>query len=151
MARKSRKVDFVNVGVVADDTRHRTKEAKAEIKHPVFRAGLYARLSLESEENRERNTIETQMELLKKFVDQTTDIVVEKEYFDISKTGTDFERSGFDEMMQDIRSSRINCVIVKDLSRLGRNYVEAGNYIERVFPFFDVRFIAVTDGYDSEN
>lgn len=150
MARKSRKVDFVNVGVVADDTRHRTKEAKAEIKHPVFRAGLYARLSLESEENRERNTIETQMELLKKFVDQTTDIVVEKEYFDISKTGTDFERSGFDEMMQDIRSSRINCVIVKDLSRLGRNYAEAGNYIERVFPFFDVRFIAVTDGYDSE-
>jgi DNA invertase Pin-like site-specific DNA recombinase len=145
MARKSRKVDFVNTGVLAE-----TRETETENKNPVFRAGLYARLSLESEANRERNTIETQMELLKKFVDQATDIVVEKEYFDISKTGTDFERSGFDEMMQDIRNDRINCVIVKDLSRLGRNYVEAGNYIERVFPFFDVRFIAVTDGYDSE-
>lgn len=150
MARKSRKVDFVNVGTVADGVRDGAVEAKTGTKHPVFRAGLYARLSLESEVNRERNTVETQMELLKKFVDGTDDIVVEKEYFDISKTGTDFERSGFDEMMRDIRNNRINCVIVKDLSRLGRNYVEAGNYIERVFPFFEVRFIAVTDGYDSE-
>lgn len=150
MARKSRKVDFVNTGNVTDNTVSTMQESRMETKAPVFRAGLYARLSLESEANRERNTVETQMELLKKFVDQTTDIVVEKEYFDISKTGTDFERSGFDEMMQDIRNNRINCVIVKDLSRLGRNYVEAGNYIERVFPFFEVRFIAVTDGYDSE-
>lgn len=150
MARKSRKVDFVNTGSVADNTIGTMQESRTETKVPVFRAGLYARLSLESEANKERNTVETQMELLKKFVDQTTDIVVEKEYFDISKTGTDFERSGFDEMMQDIRNNRINCVIVKDLSRLGRNYVEAGNYIERVFPFFEVRFIAVTDGYDSE-
>ncbi len=150
MARKSRKVDFVNIGVVTDGIESGTKEIKVETKHPVFRAGLYARLSLESEANRERNTIETQMELLKKFVDQTADIVVEKEYFDISKTGTNFERSGFDEMMQDVRNNRINCIIVKDLPRLGRNYIEAGNYIERVFPFFDIRFIAVTDGYDSE-
>lgn len=150
MARKSRKTDFVNAGTTAADAASVKAEHEAEAKHPVYRAGLYARLSFESGANRERNTIETQMELLKKFVDQTTDIVVEKEYFDISKTGTDFERSGFDEMMQDVRSSRINCIIVKDLSRLGRNYVEAGNYIERVFPFFEVRFIAVTDGYDSE-
>lgn len=150
MARKSRKVNFVNNTVTAECDACKTVEYKAEVKHPVFRAGLYARLSLESEENRERDTVETQMELLKNFVDQTEDIVVEKEYFDISQTGTDFERSGFDEMMQDVRNSRINCIIVKDLSRLGRNYVESGNYIERVFPFFDVRFIAVTDGYDSE-
>ena len=89
------------------------------------------------------------MELIKKFVDGADDIVVEHEYMDVSKTGTNFERSGFEEMMRDIRDGRINCVIVKDLSRLGRNYVEAGNYVERVFPFFEVRFIAVTDGYDS--
>lgn len=114
MARKSRKVDFVNTGSVADNTISTMQESRTETKVPVFKAGLYARLSLESEANKERNTVETQMELLKKFVDQTTDIVVEKEYFDISKTGTDFERSGFDEMMQDIRNNRINCVIVKD-------------------------------------
>ena len=141
MARKSRKVDFVNVGKVA--------AAAAKEEKPVFRAGLYARLSLESEANRERGTIENQMELLKKFVEGTDDIVAEREYMDVSKTGTNFERDGFEEMMRDIRDGRINCVIVKDLSRLGRNYVEAGNYVERVFPFFEVRFIAVTDGYDS--
>ena len=77
------------------------------------------------------------------------DIVVAKEYYDISKTGTNFERDGFNEMMQDIKEGNIDCVIVKDLSRLGRNYVEAGSYIERVFPFFNVRFISVNDHYDS--
>lgn len=142
MARKSRKIGFVNVGKTA--AAEPVKEEK-----PVFRAGLYARLSLESEANKERGTIENQMELLKKFVEGADDIVVEHEYMDVSTTGTNFERSGFEEMMRDIRDGRINCVIVKDLSRLGRNYVEAGNYVERVFPFFEVRFIAVTDGYDS--
>lgn len=117
----------------------------------VFRAGLYARLSLESEANRERNTIENQMALLKSFVAGKKDLEAVQEYFDISKTGTDFDRPGFSKMMQDIREGRINCVIVKDLSRLGRNYVDAGNYIERVFPFFHVRFIAVNDNYDSAN
>jgi site-specific DNA recombinase len=142
MARKSRKVDFVNVGKAA-------VAAAVKNEKPVFRAGLYARLSLESEANRERGTIENQMELLKKFAEGADDIVVEREYMDVSRTGTNFERDGFEEMMRDIRDGRINCVIVKDLSRLGRNYVEAGNYVERVFPFFEVRFIAVTDGYDS--
>lgn len=142
MARKSRKADFVSTGKVE-------KPVAVREEMPVFRAGLYARLSLESDANKERGTIENQMELLKKFVDGTDDIVVEREYMDISKTGTNFERDGFEEMMRDIRDGRINCVIVKDLSRLGRNYVKAGNYVERVFPFFEVRFIAVTDGYDS--
>lgn len=149
MARKSRKTDFVSSSFPGRNAAGTA--AEAQVQHPVFRAGLYARISLESDADRDRNTAETQMELLKKFVEQAADIAAEKEYFDISRTGTDFERPGFDEMMQDIRDGRINCVIVKDLSRLGRNYVETGNYIERVFPFFDVRFIAVTDGYDSEN
>lgn len=149
MARKSRKTDFVSSSFPGRNAAGTA--AEAQVQHPVFRAGLYARISLESDADRDRNTAETQMELLKKFVEQSADIAAEKEYFDISRTGTDFERPGFDEMMQDIRDGRINCVIVKDLSRLGRNYVETGNYIERVFPFFDVRFIAVTDGYDSEN
>ena len=62
----------------------------------IYHAALYARLSLESEANRDRNTIETQMQLLHSFVDGTKDIVVEKEYFDISQTGTNFDRPGFD-------------------------------------------------------
>ena len=144
MARKSRKVDYVNVG----NRENLVREAENQCGK-VSHAALYARLSYESEKNRERNTIETQMVLLHNFVKEQKDIVVVKEYFDISKTGTNFERDGFNEMMQDIKEGTVDCVIVKDLSRLGRNYVEAGSYIERVFPFFNVRFISVNDHYDS--
>ena len=90
------------------------------------------------------------MELLRKFVAEREDMVIGKEYADISCTGTNFERPGFEAMVRDMRDGVIDCIVVKDLSRLGRDYVETGNYIERVFPFFGVRFIAVTDGYDSE-
>lgn len=145
MARKSKKVDFVNV-----DDLPQTGAAPSMPKSVCYKAGLYARLSEETEENRERATVETQMELLRKFAAEQDDMAVAREYADISCTGTNFERPGFEEMMQDVRNGEINCIIVKDLSRLGRDYVETGNYIERVFPFFDVRFIAVTDGYDSE-
>ena len=142
MARKSRK----NIGNAPAAVCDRVTEEK---NTKIYHAGLYARLSLESEANRDRSTIETQMELLHSFVDDEPDIIVEKEYFDISQTGTDFNREGFEEMIADMRSGRIDCIIVKDLSRLGRNYIETGNFVERVFPFFGVRFIAVTDGFDS--
>lgn len=145
MARKSKKVDFVNVNDLPQ-----AGTAPAPAKAVCYKAGLYARLSEETEANRERATIGTQMDLLRKFVEERDDMSIAKEYADISCTGTNFERPAFEEMMQDMRNGVINCIIVKDLSRLGRNYVETGNYIERVFPFFDVRFIAVTDGYDSE-
>ncbi|MFG6322866.1 recombinase family protein [uncultured Phocaeicola sp.] len=145
MARKSKKIDFVNV----NDLGQQTMTVSAPVKSACYKVGLYARLSEETEANRERATIETQMELLRKFVAENDDMVVFKEYADISYSGTNFERPGFEEMIKDMRSGLLNCIVVKDLSRLGRNYVETGNYIERVFPFFDVRFIAVTDGYDS--
>ncbi len=144
MARKSKKVDFVNV-----KDQNRAIYTPLSEKSAAYQVALYARLSEETEANRERATIETQMELLRHFASEQDDMVVAKEYFDISYSGTNFERPGFEEMIQDMRMGKINCIIVKDLSRLGRNYVETGNYIERVFPFFDVRFIAVTDGYDS--
>ena len=70
-------------------------------------------------------------------------------YTDIGKTGTDFEREGFEHMMRDVRMRKIDCIVVKDLSRFGRNHIETGNYIEKIFPFMGVRFIAVTDGFDS--
>lgn len=145
MARKSKKVDFVNVNDMPQ-----AGAVPAPAKAVCYKAGLYTRLSEETEANRERATVETQMELLRKFVAEREDMVIAKEYADISCTGTNFDRPGFEEMMRDMRNGSINCIIVKDLSRLGRNYVETGNYIERVFPFFDVRFVAVTDGYDSD-
>ncbi len=145
MARKSRKKLLDNAGNIEQ----KVSADSIKNKKACYKAGLYARLSEESEADRERATIETQMDLLRRFVSDSDDIAVEREYFDISYSGTNFNRPGFEEMVQDMRKGIINCIIVKDLSRLGRDYIETGNYIERVFPFFNVRFIAVTDGYDS--
>ena len=70
-------------------------------------------------------------------------------YVDNGQTGTDFDRPGWEQMMEDVKEGKINCIIVKDLSRFGRNYLEAGDYLEKIFPFLGVRFIAVNDQYDS--
>lgn len=70
-------------------------------------------------------------------------------YVDDGYTGTDFNRPGFQQLLEDMRSGNVNCVLVKDLSRLGRNYIEVGNYIEQIFPVFNVRFIAINDNVDS--
>ena len=74
-----------------------------------------------------------------------------KRYADDGYTGTNFERPGFKRMMEDIKSGKINCIIVKDLSRLGRNYIEMGKYLEQIFPMMGIRFIAINDNYDNAN
>ena len=134
--------------------------ARKSRKHPVepsqdksaqlYKVAIYARLSSETEANRHRETIETQIEFVNHFVEEHDDMVLVDIYEDRSYSGTDFDRPGFQQMIDDIRSGKINTVCTKDLSRLGRNYLETGNLIERVFPFLDVRYIAITDGYDSE-
>ncbi len=124
------------------------KQARAPID-PVWKAGIYARLSVDSNE-RKNESIDTQIEIAKDYIGQTGDIELIECYTDLGKTGTNFNREGFGRMMADVRGRRINCVVVKDFSRFGRNYIETGNYIEKIFPFMKVRFIAVTDGYDSE-
>lgn len=119
-----------------------------------YKAGIYARLS--SDQNEKKNeSVEVQIEIAKKFVEEYNsqktgeNIEVIEYYSDLGKTGSNFEREGFLRLLQDIRLGEINCVIVKDLSRFGRNYLEAGNYIEKIFPFLGVRFIAVADGFDT--
>lgn len=148
MARKSRKNMPV---VVAEPTDNLTTKAILGLDKQVkpFQVAIYARLSFESEANKERDTVDTQIAYIREFVREQPDMVEVDVYADVSVTGTTFERPEFDRMMQDIRSGKINTVITRDLSRLGRNYVEAGNYIERVFPFLDVRYIAITDDFDS--
>jgi DNA invertase Pin-like site-specific DNA recombinase len=76
-------------------------------------------------------------------------MAVISEYEDTDQSGTNFNRPGFNRMLDDIRNKKINCIIVKDLSRFGRNHLETGNYLERVFPFMGVRFISINDNYDS--
>ena len=117
----------------------------------VFKAALYARISVETERKREADTIGNQLQLLKDFAFEHPDIKVFDIYSDDDISGTDFIRPEFSRMMNDIRDGKVDCVIVKDLSRLGRNYLESGEYIEMVFPFFGVRFIAITDRFDTLN
>lgn len=115
----------------------------------LYHAAIYARLSFETEANRERETIDTQIAYLKNFIDRQEDMELADIYADISVSGINFERPEFERMMEDIRAGKIDTVITKDLSRLGRNYIDSGTYIERIFPLFHVRYIAVNDDYDT--
>lgn len=114
----------------------------------IYSVGIYARLSVDASE-RKNESIETQVEIAKEFIGHQNDMVIYDSYTDIGKTGTNFEREGFERMMRDVRMRKIDCIVVKDLSRFGRNHIETGNYIEKIFPFMGVRFIAVTDNFDS--
>ncbi|MGN0462332.1 MAG: recombinase family protein [Ruminococcus sp.] len=139
MARKSRKQTTIS-------------QAQAPVSTPdskVFRTVLYARLSADEHCRAEGTTIENQLYLLREYVKDKPYLQVVGEYYDDGVTGTKFDRPDFNRMIADMRAGKIDCIIVKDLSRLGRNYLEAGDYLEKIFPFFGVRFIAITDGYDS--
>lgn len=116
----------------------------------IYSVGIYARLSVDANE-RKNESIETQVEIAKEFIGRQPDMTIYDSYTDIGKTGTNFEREGFERMMRDVRMRKIDCIVVKDLSRFGRNHIETGNYIEKIFPFMGVRFIAVTDDFDSMN
>ena len=111
----------------------------------------YTRLSHEDGDKAESDSIANQRSLIRDFISKHPEIHMVEEKSDDGYSGVNFDRPAFQEMMEDIRAGKINCVVVKDLSRLGRNYIEAGNYIERVFPFLGVRFIAINDNYDSND
>ncbi len=115
----------------------------------LWSTAIYLRLSVEDNGRRESDSIENQRQQLLEYVAQALELELAEIYEDNGFTGTDFERPAFQRMISDIRSGKVSCVVVKDLSRLGRNYVEAGNYLEKVFPFLGVRFIAVNDHFDS--
>lgn len=100
-------------------------------------------------DKQESNSVTSQKTLLNEFVEEHDDLIVYDTYIDDGFTGTDFNRPSFQRLLEDMRNGNINCVIVKDLSRLGRNYIEVGNYIEQVFPLFNIRFIAINDFVDS--
>lgn len=111
---------------------------------------LYERLSRDDELQGESNSISTQRMMLRKYATEHGLNVVD-EYIDDGYSGTNFERPGFKRMIDDIEAGKINCVIVKDLSRFGRNYLQVGMYTEMIFPQKNVRFIAIDNGVDSEN
>ena len=121
----------------------------------IYHAAIYVRLSKEdgdvaSAAKAESNSISNQKNLIKDFLKDKDDIIVVSERVDDGYSGSDFERPGFQMMMDDIRRGTVDCVIVKDLSRFGREYIDSGKYIERLFPALGVRFIAVNDHIDSK-
>ena len=115
----------------------------------TYNAAIYVRLSKEDGDKSESDSIGNQRDLIKDFLKSMPDICLCSERVDDGYSGVDFLRPGFQAMIEDIRAGKINCVIVKDFSRFGRNYIEVGKYLENIFPFLGVRFISVNDHYDS--
>lgn len=118
-------------------------------KENLLDTAAYIRLSVENGGNETDETLVVQQLLVEKFIEQHSDLRLEDVYIDNGFTGTNFERPGFMKLMEDVRSGKIQCIVVKDLSRFGRDYLETGYYLETILPKLNVRFIAITDDYDS--
>jgi Site-specific recombinases, DNA invertase Pin homologs len=115
----------------------------------IYQAAIYIRLSREDGDKEESNSVVNQKSMLCRYVNDQKDVALYDIYIDDGYTGTNFERPSFKRMIRDIRDNKINCVIVKDLSRFGRDYIETGNYLERYFMEYNIRFIAINDNIDS--
>lgn len=114
-----------------------------------WKAAEYLRISREDGDKEESDSIGSQKDITHEYVEQNDDIVFIDEYVDDGWTGTNFTRPDFERMMADIKCGAVNCIIVKDLSRLGRNYILVGQYLEMIFPLLNIRFISVVDHIDS--
>lgn len=116
----------------------------------VWWAGLYIRLSVEDNGSR-GDSLETQQQIMEAHLALCPDIEVVEVYIDNGVSGQTFERPSFQRLLADVEAGKINCVAVKDLSRLGRSAIDSGYYVEKYFPLHGVRFLAINDQYDSED
>lgn len=149
MARKSRKNEnpvFEPNSERAVKNAHPKQDQTNPVRMPV---GAYIRLSAENNGQETDDSIQTQISLVKAYIEEQKDLELVDVYVDNGYTGTSFERPEFIRMMEDVKKGIIQGVVVKDLSRFGRDYLETGYYIETVFPLLNVRLIAITDHFDS--
>ena len=128
----------------------------SKVKKKIYKAAIYVRLSKEdgdvvNSSKIESNSISNQKKLIGEFLKNKKNIKVVSERVDDGYSGSNFDRPAFKMMIDDIKKGVIDCVVVKDLSRFGREYINAGNYIERLFPSLSVRFIAINDNIDTIN
>ena len=145
MARGSRRDKIAALFTTPDQ-----EKAKNTAVEKMYRVGIYVRLSVENGGlGEDSESLNNQEQLLVDYVSGVPDLKLVKVYRDNGETGTDFNRPGFDMMMNDLRKGFINCIVVKDLSRFGRNYIETGEYIEKIFPFMGTRFISVLEHFDN--
>ena len=120
------------------------------MKQKHYIAGLYYRLSQEDERQGESVSIDNQRTILRKYAEEHG-FDIHDEYIDDGVSGTTFQRPEVQRLLDDAKTGVINTIIVKDLSRFGRNYIEVGQYVDYVFPAFGIRFIAIQDNVDTEN
>ena len=134
---------------MARKSKFRQAPIPQETKPRVYKAGAYVRLSVLNGHREDSDSIENQESMLRAYIASDPSLSLYSVYSDNGETGVNFARDDFERLLDDIRMGNVDCVVVKDLSRFGRNYIEAGEYLEKIFPFMGVRFIAVNDGYDS--
>lgn len=118
-------------------------------KQSIYSVGIYVRLSLEDERAGESLSIENQKKMLTEYVDKQHGWNIFDIYVDDGYSGTTFERPGVQRLFDDAKMGKINLILVKDLSRFGRNYIEVGQYVDYIFPSYNIRFIAVSDNIDT--
>ncbi len=114
-----------------------------------WKTALYVRLSEENNGLEDDRSLQNQIKYLEEYIEKHPYLGLVDRYVDNGRSGMSFERAEFQRMMEDIKDGKINCIVVKDLSRFGRNHIEAGYYLETIFPQLDVRFISVNDSFDS--
>ena len=115
----------------------------------LYKAAGYIRLSVEDKDDGDSGSLENQKSMIENFAEKSPDIKLYSMHTDNGQTGTNFDRPGFEALMDEVRHGKINCIIVKDLSRFGRDYVEAGSLLEIILPQLGVRFISLNDNFDS--
>ena len=115
----------------------------------IHKTAIYARLSREDNLN-QSDSIENQLSLLHDYVGNRPYLQLVGTYIDNGYTGTDFDRPEWQKLMEAVREKEVDCIVVKDLSRLGRNYIETGEFLEKICPFFGIRFIAINDNFDTD-
>lgn len=116
----------------------------------MYKTAGYVRLSVEDSGRPGADTIEGQKALLTGYIENQPDMELYGLFCDNGRSGTDFAHPEFEKLMDAVRSGKVDCIVVKDLSRFGRNYKETGNYLERIFPFLGIRFVAVNDVFDTQ-
>ena len=119
--------------------------------HRIWKTAIYARLSDFDDVLRDTESLEVQISYIKEYINHRDDLMLLDVFADKRCTGMNFDRPEFERLLKALQERKINCIVVKDFSRLGRNFVETGQYLEQVFPLFGVRFIAINDNYDSLN
>lgn len=140
MARKSRKNLMPQAAA---------QEAVQQNEKELLRTAAYARLSVENGGHETEDSLHTQILQIHNYIRENPELTLTDTYADNGFTGTRFDRPEFERMMQDVRTGKIQCIVVKDLSRFGRDYIETGSYLETIFPMLHVRFIAINDDFDN--